>query len=103
MKNENEKNVVDKFLDKYEEVGVTRPDKVRVYKKPSKFICIRNFIISVLILFVMLFVFGFHKSLSYVLFLLADLCIALFYGINLFTKDGIALTTYVNKPKDKDE
>ena len=35
MKNENEKNVVDKFLDKYEEVGVTRPDKVRVYKKPS--------------------------------------------------------------------
>ena len=102
MKN-GEKNIVDKFLDGYEDLNNQPNNKVRVYQKPTKFVCIRNFILGIAILFVLLFVFGFHTSFGYILFFLADLIVVLFYGINLFTKDGVKLPTYVRVKKDEED
>lgn len=102
MKND-EKNIVDKFLDGYENLNDESNRKVRVYQKPTKFVCIRNFGLGIAILFILLFVFGFHLNLGYILFLLVDLVVVLFYGINLFTKDGIKLPTYVRVKKEKDD
>ena len=97
--NNKDKNIVDKFLDGYEQYTNNQPKKVRVYKKPSRFVCIRNFVIGVAILIVLL-ILGFNLSIQYILFFMGDLIVILFYGINLFTKDGIKLPTYIKVKKD---
>ncbi len=98
------KNIVDKFLDSYEALNNNQKIKVRVYRKPSKVKCVFYFIFGIAILFALLFGFGFYFSFGYIAFLLADLAVIVFFGINLFTKKGIGLPTYVEKsPEDVDE
>ena len=98
----NEKNVVDKFLDAYEDINNSRPKKVRVYKRPSKIKCILYFGMSVLILLFVLITIGFYLNLPFIIFLLVDIGVGAFYGYNLFSKNGIGLPTYENKYEDDD-
>jgi len=101
--NPNEKNVVDKFLDKYEEISDKAPTVERVYIRPSKAKCLLYFAVCVGILFVMLFVMGFSFTIGYILFLLGDIAIGAFFGYNLFSNVGIGIPTYVKHYYDEEQ
>lgn len=96
-----EPNILDKFLNKYDELNTNRKSYQRIYKKPSKLKCITGLLFSVIcfIFLIKLFVFKFF----YFVFLIADLLIVSYYGINLFTEKGFALPTTVAAQSDQPE
>ena len=100
--NPNDKNVFDKFLDKYEEVTNNTPTKVRVYQRPSKIKCILNFILSIAIFLGLIFFVGIYLNIFYFLILLLDILFGAFYGYNLFSEKGIGVPTYVNQYNDEE-
>ena len=65
-----DRNIVDKFLDTYEDMNNSRPQKVRVYKRPSRFKCILYFGMSILILLFVLITIGFYLNLPFILFII---------------------------------
>ena len=99
----NEKNVVDKFLETYEDIGNNTTRKVRVYKRPSQVKCIIYFVLSVLIFLTIIIKIGFYLNLPFILFLLADIAVGAFYGYNLFSKKGIGLPTYERVNNNNDD
>lgn len=94
-----DKNIVDKFLDLYEKEDNYRYKKI--YVRPSKFKSIVGFIFS-LIFLILLFTLFTPKPIYFVL-LLGDLLIVLYYGCNLFTKNGIGLPKKVLVYEDDEE
>lgn len=97
----NEKNVVDKFLDGYEYANNERTVYKRVYQRPSKFKAICGFIFC-LIFFIILVRFFVFKVLYFVI-LLFDIAVLSYYGINLFTKNGIGLPKTIEVREDLEE
>ena len=93
--NDKEKNIIDKFLDSYEKNNVEKK-YVRVIVKPSKGKAIFGFIVSLILLIVLLTLFS--LTFMYFLFLIGDLLIVIYYGINVFTEKGIGLPKTVEVP-----
>lgn len=85
----NEKNIVDRFLDGYEYANSDRKYYKRVYQRPSKLKAIVGFGFSLIFFIILIRLFVF--KLLYFVILLGDLAILAYYGINLFTKNGIGL------------
>lgn len=85
----NEKNIVDRFLDGYEYANSEKTCYKRVYQKPSKIKSIIGFIFSLIFLIILIRLFVF--KILYFVILIGDLAVCSYYGINLFTKKGIGL------------
>lgn len=102
MRNQNDKNIIDKFLEGYAVANEnSKQDPYqRVYQKPSKFKCIVGFIFSALIMFFLIRIF--KLNFMFLLIFFIDLVVLIFYGVNLFTKKGIAIPKYVKKDEYTD-
>lgn len=99
--NNNERNVVDKFLDGYEYANNEKIVYKRVYQRPSKIKSIFGFIFC-LIFFIILIRFFVFKLLYFVI-LLFDIAVLSYYAINLFTKNGIGLPKTIEVKEEVEE
>lgn len=84
-----EKNIIDKFLDRYEDINNSNIRYKKVYQRPSKFKSLMGFIFSLFVLIILLSMFVF--KLLYLILVIGVILTSLYYGINLFTKKGIGL------------
>ncbi len=84
-----EKNIVDKFLDGYEQANNDKVIYKRVYQRPSKIKAIVGFVFSLIIFIILIRYFVF--KLLYFVILLGDLSFLSYYGLNLFTEKGFGL------------
>ena len=100
--NKNDKNIIDNFLDIYENLINEKSQKKYkvIYKKPSKIKCIFNFGFCLLFMIILIPMFSF--TFMYMLLFLGDLIILIYYGINLFTKRGLLLPKRVPDDEKKD-
>ena len=100
--NKSNKNIVDSFLDIYENLSNKNSHKKYkiVYKKPSKIKCLLSFGFCLLFMIILIPMFSF--TFMYMLLFLGDLIILLYYGINLFTKKGWPLPKRVPDDEKKD-
>ncbi len=96
----NEKNIVDKFLDGYEYANSERKCYKRVYQKPSKIKAIIGFIFSLIFFIILIRLFVF--KILYFIILIGDIVVCSYYGINLFTKKGIGLPKTVEVIVDEE-
>ena len=69
----------------------------KVYYKPKKGKNIIGFIFSLLFLIILIKIYGFKINTYYILLFLGDLIILIYYGLNLFTKNGFLLPKFVEK------
>ncbi len=100
--NKNNKNIIDRFLEGYADANEDSKQSIykRVYQKPSKIKCILGFTISALIMLFLIRLF--NLKFMFLLIFFGDLAVLLFYGLNLFTKKGIAIPKYVKKDEYTD-
>ncbi len=95
--NDKNKNIVDKFLDIYDEQNSNGAQYQKIYVRPSKTASFIGFVVSLFIFIIILSIF----SLNIMFFLMFFICLGvlLYYGINLFTKKGIGLPRTIVVPK----
>ncbi len=74
----------------------------RIYVKPDKLKMIISFILSLAILYILLFIMHFKIQYIYLTILIVDILVLIFSGINLFTKNGIPLPKYIEIEKKDD-
>lgn len=98
---DNNKKVIDKFLDNYDKYNNKETQLVRIYVKPTKWKSCFGLIFSGIFFILMLTMFTF--KIVYFLLLFGSLGIAIYYGINLFTEKGIGLPRTVEVPINKEE
>lgn len=101
MKNNNT-NIIDKFLSKYEEMNNSSNSSYRrVYTKPTKMKSICGFAFSLLLFIFLIRLFVF--KLQYFIFLIVDLLVLAYYGLNLFTKNGFPLPSFIHINNEENE
>lgn len=83
------KNKIDNFLEFVEKRGNDNKKVKRVLYKPNKFKALRGFVFSLLILIACIILF--FKSFWGIVIIIFDLLILIYYGINLFTKNGLGI------------
>lgn len=94
-----EKNIVDKFLDKYETITNNQVRYKKVYQRPSKVKSLMGFVFWGILFVLLLFMFVF--SLLYLVIMILVFLAVLYYGINLFTEKGFGLPKRV--PVDEND
>lgn len=97
MKNE----LIDKFIEKYEESGKEKYIYRRILVRPTKFKSLIGFIMSLVFFIILIRIF--NVSFIYFLLLLGDLAILIYYASNLFTNKGIGLPRMIAIPKEEIE
>lgn len=95
----NNKNIVDKFLEGYENINKEKVVYKRVYKYPKKIESIIGFSFSLLILIILISIFSFNGI--YLFLLVMDILVVIYYGLNLFTKKGFGLGKTIEVGEDK--
>lgn len=99
MNGKNNKNIVDKFLDIYDEQNSNNVRYEKVYVRPSKLASFIGFVVSLFIFIIILSIFSF--SFMYLLLFFLCLAVLIYYGINLFTKKGISLPRTIVVPGEQ--
>ncbi len=94
--------LVDKFLDSYDSYNQKKGQTkiVTVYVRPTKFKSIVGFIFC--LIFFVLLITMFTFNLFYFLMLLGSLAATIYYGINLFTPNGIGLPKSFEVPIEEE-
>lgn len=95
------KRILDKFLDSYDKYTEKKTKLVRIYVVPTKIRSFFGFLFSGIFFILLLTMFNFN--LVYFMLLLGSLSIAIYYGINLFTDKGIGLPRTVEVPVTEEE
>lgn len=95
-----DKNIVDKFLDSYEDYNNHRVKYKRIIVRPSKFNTVIGFIFS-FGFFIILIRFFIVKPF-YFIFLIGDILSLIYYSLNLFTKKGFGLPKTVIVEDEED-
>jgi len=98
------KNKIDDFLDFYKRVSDDKIEYTRIYERPSKVKCLLYFIFTLLLLLIAIrYLLG--APIVFIIFVIIDLLVCLYYGYNLFSKKGFIMgrTIKVKKEEDKDE
>lgn len=85
----NKKNVLDSFLDKYEEINSTKKVDVETYYRPSKAKSIFGFIFCLIFMIILIRIFTFNIVFFVIFF--GDLMCLIYFGLNLFTKNGFVI------------
>lgn len=98
MKNE----LLDKVLDKLHDNNTSYVEYTKIYYRPTKVKSIVGFVIS-LLFFLILLSGAVYSSPLFWGVIIIDFIILLYYGINLFTKDGFLIPKYVILPKEENE
>lgn len=93
-------NKIDEFLKKVEINGQKKENYVVIYERPSKIKAFFGFIMSLVVLIACILLL-LHSFLG-ILITLVDLVIVIYYGSNLFTKNGFGLYKKV-KVIEKDD
>ena len=88
--NNNEKNIVDKFLDKYDQLESKKKVDVKTYYRPPVGKCIIGFIFCLVFFIILLGLFNF--SMVYLVVFFGNLFGLVYFGLNLFSKKGFVLT-----------
>lgn len=83
------KNLIDNFLDKYDEYSAKKKVNVETYYRPSKVKCIFGFIFCLVFFLILLRIF--HFSIIYLVIFIGDLVCLLYFGLNLFTEKGFVV------------
>ena len=97
MKND-EENIIDKFLNRYDMINNYSGNYQKIYKKPSKIKSIIGFISSLALLLILIRFFVF--KLIYFMMLIPVILVFIYYAVNLFTKKGIGMPTFVQYKED---
>ncbi len=92
------KNIIDSFLDKYEEIGSKKKVNVETYYRPSTGKCIFGFIFCLIFLLILLRIF--HFSIVYMFIFIGDIICLLYFGLNLFTKKGFVIRQKHSVPEE---
>lgn len=100
MDNKN-KNVIDKFLDGYEDYNEQKVVYKKVYEKPSKFKTAVGFIFS-FGFFILLIRFFLLKPFYFIL-LIGDILALIYFSLNLFTKKGFSLPKVIAVKEEKEQ
>lgn len=82
-------NKIDEFLKQVETNGQEKENYVLIYERPSKIKSFFGFIISLIVLIACIFLLLY--TLLGILITLIDLIILIYYGSNLFTRNGFGL------------
>ena len=93
-------NKIDEFLKKVEINGQEKENYVVIYERPSKIKAFFGFIISLVVLIACILLL--LHSFLVILITLVDIDIVIYYGSNLFTKNGFGLYKNV-KVIEKDD
>lgn len=91
------KNIIDSFLDKYDELESKKNVKVETYYRPSKGKCIFGFVFCLIFLLILLRIF--HFSIVYMFIFIGDLLCLIYFGLNLFTKNGFVVKQKFSVPE----
>lgn len=86
---DNNKNIFDSFLDKYEEMNSKKKVNVETYYRPSKAKSIFGFIFSLIFMFILIRIFV--LNIIFLFIFIGDLLCLLYFGLNLFTKNGFVV------------
>lgn len=92
------KNLIDSFLDKYEEMGAKKKVNIETYYRPSKVKSIFGFIFCLIFFLILLGIF--HFSIVYMVIFIGDIVCLLYFGINLFTKNGFVIKQKYSVPEE---
>ena len=97
-------NLIDRFLNFYKESSKDDVEYIKVYKRPNKIKCAFMFAFTLFII-VILFRFFLTPNIMFALIFIVDLTVCIYYGYNLFSKNGYAIgrTVAVKKEEIKDE
>ena len=96
-----EKNIVDKFLDVYDKNSNKKTEYRRIYVKPTKLRSLIGFVFGLIMFIIVLGFFAF--DLMYFLLFFGCLIVTIYYGINLFTEKGIGLPRTVVVPVEEEK
>jgi hypothetical protein len=83
------KNILDKFLDGYDELNSRKKVNVETYYRPSKGKCIFGFIFCLMFMLILIRIFTF--SIVFFFIFIGDLICLIYFGLNLFTKNGFVI------------
>lgn len=95
------KNVIDKFLEGYEDYNERKVVYKKVYEKPGKVKTIVGFIFS--FGFLLLLIRFFLLKPFYFFLLIGDILALVYFSLNLFTKKGFGLPKMVAVVEEKDK
>lgn len=96
--NDKKNNLLDNFLEKYEQIGSVKKVNVETYYRPSKPKCIFGFIFCLIFFLILIRIFTF--SIVYFVIFFGDLIILTYFGLNLFTKRGFVIKQKHYVPKE---
>lgn len=95
MKNRNDKTFMDNVLVLLQKDRGSKVEKV--FYKPDRARCIKGFCFSVIFFIIMLGFCIVKFSIGFVLLFGLSIGLLFFYGVNLFTKEGLMVQKYVDK------
>lgn len=87
--NDDKKNILDNFLEKYEQMSSKKKVNVETYYRPSKAKCIFGFIFCLIFLIILIRIFTFNIVFFVIFF--GDLICLTYFSLNLFTKKGFVV------------
>lgn len=96
--NDNKKNLIDSFIEKYDEYNSKKKVKVETYYRPSKAKSIFGFVFCLIFFLILLRIF--HFSVIYLVIFIGDLVCLLYFGLNLFTKNGFVVKQKFSVPEE---
>lgn len=95
-------NVVDDFLELLDDSNYNKVKVRKVYKRVPLVKSIVKFGFAFICFVLLIVVFGFSTNVLYLFMLLGCFLVMLFNGINIFTKNGIKVSSYENVSDDKE-
>lgn len=93
-------NVVDNFLELLDDSNYNKVKKRKVYKRVSLWKSVVKFGFAFICFILLILVFGFSMNVLYLFMLLGCILVMVFNGINIFTKDGIKVSSYEEVKED---
>ena len=95
--NDDKKNILDNFLEKYEQMSSKKKVNVETYYRPSKAKCIFGFIFCLIFLIILIRIFTFNIVFFVIFF--GDLFCLIYFGLNSFTQKGFVIKQKYSVPE----
>lgn len=94
---DNDKNIIDSFLDKYEELNSKKKVNIETYYRPSKAKSIFGFIFCLIFMIILIRIFIF--SIVFFVIFFGDLMCLIYFGLNSFTEKGFVIKQKYRVPE----
>ena len=95
---DDKKNIVDSFLDKYEEMSSKKKVNIETYYRPSKAKCIFGFIFCLIFMLILIRIFTINIVFFVIFF--GDMACLIYFGLNLFTEKGFVIKEKYRVPEE---